>query len=168
MGLLRTLRPEWWFSAHLHCRFEATVRHEGMEGVGLNEGSSGGVVAGVGVVEERNPDEIVIEDEGFADEDTPVPAPAPPAAPAVPAATEPPPQAITNPDEIILDDEEEDVVKPPPPPPPPLETKFLALDKCLPQRQFLEVRSRLALSLYSYILIFKCLALLTGPHGTDS
>ncbi|CDO68096.1 hypothetical protein BN946_scf185044.g4 [Trametes cinnabarina] len=28
MGLLRTLRPQWWFAAHLHCRFEALVVHD--------------------------------------------------------------------------------------------------------------------------------------------
>ena len=29
MGLLKTLKPDWWFSAHLHVRFQATVVHNG-------------------------------------------------------------------------------------------------------------------------------------------
>lgn len=27
MQLLKKIQPQWWFSAHLHCRFEATVPH---------------------------------------------------------------------------------------------------------------------------------------------
>ena len=50
-----------------------------------------------------------------------------------------PPIPSNNPDEILLDDEEPDVEAPPPAPVPPALTQFLALDKCLPQRQFLEV-----------------------------
>lgn len=133
MGLLRTLKPEWWFSAHLHCRFEATVLHPGTEAV--NDGSA--------AVVERNPDEIVIEDESFEDEIPAVAAAS--AAPSVPAET-PAPAVVANPDEIVLDDEEEEVAKPPPPPPKPIETKFLALDKCLPRRQFLEVRRHVSFS----------------------
>ncbi|TCD64958.1 hypothetical protein EIP91_003416 [Steccherinum ochraceum] len=88
----------------------------------------------IGEVEvERNPDEIVIEDEGFGDVDTEVPA-AQPAPPPSPPAPEP-----VNLDAIVLDDQEDAVEKPPPPPPPPLETKFLDVDKCLPKTQFLEV-----------------------------
>jgi lariat debranching enzyme len=49
-----------------------------------------------------------------------------------------------NPDEITLDDEEENVDAPPPPPPPPSITRFLALDKCLPNREYLEVISHIS------------------------
>lgn len=102
-GLLHTLRPAWWFAAHLHCRFEARVVHEAPPAASA---------------EGTNPDEIVIEDEDEAAGGN-----APPA----------------NPDEIILDDEVDAVEAPPPPPPPPSETRFVALDKCLPKRQFLEI-----------------------------
>ncbi|KAI0761532.1 DBR1-domain-containing protein [Trametes elegans] len=104
MGLLRTLRPPWWFAAHLHCRFEAEIVHHGGEGT--------------------NPEEIHINDED-GDE------------PAVTAAATA--SAPLNPDEITLDDEEQDVEALPPPPPPSTTTRFLALDKCLPKRRFLEV-----------------------------
>jgi lariat debranching enzyme len=65
--LLKKLKPKYWFSAHLHTRFEATVYHTSPK---------------------------------------------------------------LNPDEIILDDSEHDE--------PPSITKFLALDKCLPGRSFIE------------------------------
>ena len=69
------------------------------------------------VIAAGNPDEITIGDE---DDDFDVPQ----------STTAP-----QNPDEIVLEDETETVA---PPPPAPRETKFLALDKCLPRRQFLE------------------------------
>ncbi|KAF8966394.1 lariat debranching enzyme, C-terminal domain-containing protein [Flammula alnicola] len=119
MGLLRTLRPEWWFAAHMHTRFAATVVHGGPPNLETTP--------------IQNPDEIQIEDDEFATESSPNPV----KTPGIP--TQPAESVPRNPDEIMLEDEEEDVDVPAPPPPPASETKFLALDKCLPRRQFLEV-----------------------------
>ncbi|KAJ7600763.1 DBR1-domain-containing protein [Mycena floridula] len=149
MGLLKTLKPKWWFSAHLHVRFEATVPHEE---TGPKK-----------VKTIANPDEITIDDEDFAAE------PVNPEEIAIVdedevSATNPdeislalsdeeiaaPPISRNNPDEITLDDEEANVVVAPVPKVAPSrkrkqnetsgsETRFLALDKCLPRRQFLEV-----------------------------
>ncbi|KAJ6460914.1 lariat debranching enzyme, C-terminal domain-containing protein [Mycena sanguinolenta] len=159
-NLLRTLQPEWWFSAHLHTRFEACVIH--------GEPTVGDVVA-----VERDPNEIVIDDEVEAssapepaatsrdpneividDEEVEIP-PAPEAAAVVS-------RAPLNPDEITLSDLEDEVAPPPPPsvPAPPTmrpqprqpqrwtrpvagpgqrTTNFLALDKCGNKREYLEV-----------------------------
>lgn len=51
MGLLKALKPEWWFAAHLHTRFEATVVHD----------SAPAPPAPNQVL--RNPDEILIDDD---------------------------------------------------------------------------------------------------------
>ena len=108
-------------------------------------------------------------DEDFDDATPSAPVPQPTAA-ASAATTSTHANANVNPDEINLDDDDElmaDVAPAPPAPPPPppahneagngessgsvirvidgkrmkrRETTFLALDKCLPRRRFLEVR----------------------------
>lgn len=124
MGLLNTLKPDWWFAAHLHARFEATVVHEEQP-----------IPAQSTLV--QNPDEITIEDEDEDLEDLIKQE----AVPQTISTSADLPRNPLNPDEISLDDEEnvDAPPPPPPPPPPPSATRFLALDKCLPNREYLEV-----------------------------
>ncbi|KAJ3350417.1 hypothetical protein HDU91_006250 [Kappamyces sp. JEL0680] len=77
--LLERLQPSYWFSAHLHVKFEAAFHH--------------------------------------------------------PAS----PQPVANPDEIDLSDSDDDQAEQAPAETGPKTTRFLALDKCLPKRQFLEI-----------------------------
>lgn len=110
MGLLRTLRPSWWFSAHLHVRFEATVPH--------TQGPPAGPPPKI-----ENPDEIVIDDE---DEEF---------------SSEQPESG----QELAPKEQETTAEDAPAPLPGASETRFLALDKCLPRRKFVEVRASHAL-----------------------
>jgi lariat debranching enzyme len=98
MNLMKTLRPHWWFSAHLHVRFRAEYDHTvqgvsdgGKRQAGSSQGRSIGT-SGSNIVKRT--------EENTNSENTST------ETPAVPSTT-----------------------------------KFLALDKCLPQRKFLEVNS---------------------------
>jgi lariat debranching enzyme len=134
MGLLRNLQPTWWFAAHLHTRFEARVRHDPALETTTTTTSPSSSRSGP-QSRADNPDEITIDDDAV--EDSRFDAPSSSAmVPRVAESIAPP--TLQNPDEIALDDEIEAVEPPPPAPPPTRETKFLALDKCLPHRQFLE------------------------------
>lgn len=125
MGLLQNLKPQWWFSAHMHARFEATFNHTPEIPIRAPQAASPPPPQPV-----ENPDEIVIDDDEFDEFAT--------TASAVPHT--PPREAPSgNPDEIQLDDEEVEVEAPPQAPAQPMVTNFLALDKCLPKRDFLEV-----------------------------
>ncbi|KZS90091.1 DBR1-domain-containing protein, partial [Sistotremastrum niveocremeum HHB9708] len=119
MDLLKELKPSWWFSAHMHVKFEAVVRHDGSAPQNFVTQKPA----------PQNPDEIMIDDD-FDEE---------PPSKTVPEAT-----PASNPDEIQMEDEEDEVeaqlvLDDPQTSRKASETRFLALDKCLQHRSFLEV-----------------------------
>ena len=189
MGLLKQLQPAWWFSAHLHVRFQAEVDHVGK---GVSNWAAGNVVGVYKGDSERGrgygrgrgrggrgqggrrghysgPPRPINEDEIRMDDDDDVPVPIP--APSVPTHN---PEEITMEEDFVHSEQPEATSasapstegvsanqageeKPTPsepvlsasdqpldPRPSPNQisfdtTKFLALDKCLPNRAFLDV-----------------------------
>lgn len=118
--LLSKLQPSYWFSAHLHVHYSAVVDHD-MWKKGIYPPSTQSILNGHRNQQPivNNPEEIKIDIEANPDEI-----------------------------EISLSDEDEDEV--PVEKIPVLETvseipkvtKFLSLDKCLPRRQFLQVKEK--------------------------
>ncbi|KZO89748.1 Metallophos-domain-containing protein [Calocera viscosa TUFC12733] len=145
LDLLKTIRPARWFSAHLHTRFEATFTHETpTQSPDVAEIPEATV----------NPEEIIIEDEEDETE-----AIVDGSGKVVKGGTDAP-TAAANPDEISMDDDDElkaEVEQAPGAPsrsisehtsvdastalesPSRQSTYFLALDKCLPNRRYLEI-----------------------------
>lgn len=118
MSLLRTLKPAWWFSAHLHVRFEAIYRHGHSSG-SIGEGWAEPIQA-------DNPDEIFVDLEEEPSSASPRSSKPDEDGIKPPTSTEtaiqyPKSSAFLRPSDLV-------------------ETHFLALDKCLPRREFLEVR----------------------------
>lgn len=190
MSLLKQLRPAWWFSAHLHVRFQAEVDHIGKgvskwaagNVVGVHRGNRGGgrghargrgrgrggrVQGGRGGYYYNQPKPIN-EDEIRMDDDDDIPVPAPSISTHNPeeiimeedSGRSEQPEASVNsappegvPRNSDLSEEEKPISREPvlSTSDPPLDqsaspdlilfdtTKFLALDKCVPNRAFLDV-----------------------------
>ncbi|KAH9812754.1 lariat debranching enzyme, C-terminal domain-containing protein [Melampsora americana] len=108
MEILQTIKPSYWFSAHLHVKFAALMRH-GQPPASLSQTHN---------IESRcptNPEELEIDVDdsdtegvdGALDTKTQIP--------------------ISNPDQISIVDK---LV---------MMTRFLALDKCMPRKDFLQI-----------------------------
>ena len=163
--VMNRLRPPYWFAAHMHCKFAASVNHDAdakltQEEENLDEIVQSDLSAGKRTAEvdgfpqanvsstPKNENEIDLDMEDESGQEEPV-RPTNSAegdvrtsiqeAPIVPPELRSQlPEAFSRP--VALDSERVQLAQPSPPPPgiTNKETSFLALDKCLPNRKFLQ------------------------------
>lgn len=155
------LRPPHWFAAHLHCKFAAVVDYD-KEAGGSEPATNGESKARTNGTNNTEKIDIDLEDEGPAAEPHALPKntdeidldvdsdDAANTAP-VPANPQAPPDSSSIPSDLrsqlpasfARPKTPPPSEKAPPLPPPPaitnLRTNFLALDKCLPNRKFLQI-----------------------------
>ncbi|KAG5354608.1 Lariat debranching enzyme [Yarrowia sp. B02] len=136
MDLLKTLRPAQWLSAHLHCRFVATVDHEKLDEAN-GEKQTASVV--------KNPDEIVLDELEEEEDNGEIDIAGDIDGGEIDIARDIDDGEIDISGDIDGEIDISEDVDTPSKPAPAIEkkphskkTEFLALDKCLPKRQFIE------------------------------
>ncbi|PVF95640.1 hypothetical protein CPB86DRAFT_567990 [Serendipita vermifera] len=118
MTLLKTVRPSWWFSAHMHARFTAEYNHTSdVSDLGKGGASESPLV--------KNADEIVMDD----DEDEPIDT--------IIAAQDTKGHSGLN--SLVVGTAVASSNGPSSGSSAPSTTNFLALDKCFPDRKFIEI-----------------------------
>ncbi|KAL2175329.1 lariat debranching enzyme, C-terminal domain-containing protein [Thermothelomyces heterothallicus CBS 202.75] len=154
--VLDRLRPRYWFSAHMHCRFAAIKQFQPLEGTRESDGCAKSIQAAPGPVADANPDEIDLDldNDGDPPEGTAATTAAagPAAEPAVKPQSPSRENTTTQDTEALRAQLPEAFAKraqvspnrsiPGQPVPPGITnttTRFLALDKCLPGRKFLQL-----------------------------